>query len=193
MLPFGVAIALGIYTAWLKRQPSTHAQPQGIVKYGWAGALLSGAIGIVELLIYMSAGLSVSAFPDKILTFVSIGVITGIVAGQAITSFRLDNQVAEREQMVFETSWTQQSGPTPIVMSIIEAITAVEEKEHTAIDPLYDHIDTDVFTTLRSHDGSPWQFTLYTDDYEIRVSSHGTVTVYRCDPVSGSIPSLSFE
>ncbi|SDR00291.1 hypothetical protein SAMN05216278_3211 [Halopelagius longus] len=88
---------------------------------------------------------------------------------------------ADRERVLAETTWTNRTGPDPIVETIVETIAEIEAVDPLEIGPLYDHIDPDIVADLRSQNDSQWQLLFYTDDYEIRVNSQGTVTIYHTD------------
>lgn len=67
-----------------------------------------------------------------------------------------------------------------------ETLAEVEGVEPHELEPtLHDHVDRDVFEILTEHDGSPWQLLFYTDEYEVRVGSFGTVTVSERPPLNG--------
>lgn len=179
IVPFGLAFGLAIYTRVLKYRNAPSAQSRLMVKYGLVGALFAGAIGSAELAFHLYSGLPIDVFPDKILTFVSIGLVSGVVAGKVSADTRQARREPDRERVLAETSWTHRPEESPIVAAVADALAEVEGVDPVEIDPIYTHVDPEVFANLQAHDGSPYQITVYTDDYEIRISSHGTVTVYR--------------
>lgn len=177
ILPFGISLALVAYTVRLKQQDRPFDQSELMVKYGLAGILCSLVIGGGEVLLHLFSGLPIGMFPDQILSFMSIGVVTGALSGRTVSIHR-NPQNTNRDRILSETSWARQPGQTPISNAIVEALMEIEGSDPNELEPLYTHVDPETIAELRSHDGSPWQFTFFTDDYEIRISSHGTVTVY---------------
>lgn len=156
-----------------------------MAKYAWAGALLSSAIGGFWLALHLYYGLPIDVLPDKILTVLSLGIAVGVLVGRSPSLMQSHLLVPDRDRVLAETTWTTQSGPTPIASAIIEALAEGKGVDPFDLEPLYTHVDPGTLSEIRSHDGAPWQFTVYTDGYEIRISSHGTVTVYRNGPRSG--------
>lgn len=179
IIPLGISIGLGLFTLRSKRRRSPTEQFEPMVKYAWGGALLSGAIGGFWLVLHVYSGLPIDVLPDKILTISSLGIAGGVLVGRSPSLLRSHPLVVDRDQVFAETTWTGRSGPEPITSAIVEALSEVEGVEPLDLDPLYTHVDPGALSDLRSHDGAPWQFTVYVDDYEIRISSHGTVTVYQ--------------
>lgn len=177
VLPFVVSLALITHTLRLKQKETPPNHSELIVKYALGGVVCSLAFGGSEFLLQLAAGVPTSTFPDTILSFVSIGIVTGAVSGQ-LTSTRRHPQKTDRGRILSETSWIRQSGQAPILNAVVDALLEIEGSDVDELEPLYTHIDPDVLAELKSHDGSPWQLTFFTDDHEIRISSQGTVTVY---------------
>lgn len=181
IVPLGVSLGLGLYTFRLKRRNSPSDRSKSMVKYAWAGALFSGAVGGFWMALHYYYGLPIDVLPDKILTVLSLGVAAGVLVGRSPALVRSHSVVADRHQVVAETTWTTRQDPTPIASAVVDTLAEADGTDPRDLEPLYAHVDPDALAELRSHDGTPWQFTFYTDDYEVRVSSHGAVTVYRND------------
>lgn len=175
LLPFAVGLALGIYAVYLDRGSFDRRSSRATVRYAWAGAALAGGIGLLELGIHVSIGLPVDAFPELLLTLVSVGVLTGVVASRGGPQQRPG---AERDRIVHETTWIETPGEAALLRAIAEALAEVEDVDPAEIDPLYEHIDPETLSRLYDHDGSPWQLTFYPGKYEVRVSSSGTVSIF---------------
>lgn len=179
IIPLGISLGLGLYTLHLKRRNSPCDQYKPMAKYAWAGALLSSAIGGFWLALHLYYGLPIDVLPDKILTVLSLGIAAGVLVGRSPSLMQPHWLVPDRNRVLAETTWTTRAGPTPITSAIVEALAESKGVDPLDLEPLYTHVDPKTLSELRSHDDTPWQFTVYTDDYEIRISSHGTVTVYQ--------------
>lgn len=179
IIPFGISIALGLYTVRMARRRHSSGGPN--IQYVWAGALGSGAIGVVWMGLHLYYGLPIDVLPDKILTVLSGGIAAGVFVGQSTGDDRQPDLPTNRARVLAETSWTTRSGATPILEAVVEALADLEGDDPLDVDSIYESIDPDVFPRLRAQDDSQWQLLFYTDDYEIRVSGHGTVTVYAID------------
>lgn len=179
IVPLGISLGLGLYTFRLKRRNSPSDRSKPMAKYAWVGALFSSAIGGFWMALHYHYGLPIDVLPDKILTVLSLGIAAGVLVGRSPAFVRSPSALADRDQVVAETTWTTRSGPTPIASAVVDTLAEADGADPRDLEPLYAHVDPDALAELRSHDGTPWQFTFYTDDYEVRVSSHGAVTVYR--------------
>jgi len=185
-LPLAVSLVLGGYAVRLTLRNDLCKKALFMARYGWIGALFAVAIGVGELALYRFTGLSVRIFPDMILTFLSIGLVTGVVTARALPDTRRETESPDREQVLAETIWTGRSASSPIVSAIVDALAEVEGVESTDLDPIYTHVEPSVFDTLNTTEASPWQFTFQTEDYVVRVSSAGTVTVYDRSPAAST-------
>lgn len=181
IIPLGISLGLGLYTFRLRSRDSSADRLEPAVKCAWAGAVFSGAVGGFWLALHYYYGLPIDVLPDKILTILSLGIAAGVLVGRAPSLIQSQPLGIDRNQLLAEATWTTQSGPTPIASAIIEALAEIEGVDPLDLEPLYTHVDPDILSEMRSHDGAPWQFTIYTDEYEIRISSHGTVSVYQND------------
>lgn len=191
IVPLGISLGLGGYTHHLKQQPSVSNQAQSMAKYGWAGTVLSGAIGGFWLALHVSFGLPTDVLPDKILTVVSLCVAGGVLVGRSLTLGQQCAPATNRNRVVAETNWAERSGSTPVMTAIIEVMSEGRQVDPLDLDPLYTYIDPEILSRLQSRTDVPCQFSFYTDEYEIRVSSHGTVTVYRLDPEEEPAPDVT--
>lgn len=178
IIPFGIAIFLAVFFTHQLQRASNSGRIKQIAKFTWGGALISAAISAWWIILVVYWGLPIAGVEGQILTVVSAGIGAGTAVGIGGSRHQQSEQLGERDRLLGETTWINRSSPNPILEAVTEQIAEVEGTEPTEIDPLYDHIDATVFTHLKSQDGSPWQLMFYTDEYEIRVASHGTVTVY---------------
>ncbi|WP_226004666.1 HalOD1 output domain-containing protein [Natrinema salinisoli] len=178
IVPLGVSIGLSLYTVRLQRRNRPTDRPDPMITYVWAGALASGAIGAFWMGLHLYYGLPIDVLPDKILTVLSGGLAVGVFLGRsASTGYRPDAD-ADRARVVAETSWTTPSEPSSILEAVVETLADLEGVDPHELGPLYDSIDPEVFDGLQAQDDSHWQLLFYADEYEVRVNSHGTVTVY---------------
>lgn len=189
IVPLGISIGLSLYTVRLQRRTQPPDRPDPLVKYVWAGALTSGAIGAFWMGLHLYYGLPIDVLPDKILTLLSGGLTAGVFLGRSAGVDRGADRPTDRARVVAETSWTTRSGSSPILEAIVETLADLEGVDPVDVDPLYDSIDPDVFSGLQAQDDSQWQLLFYVDEYEVRVSSHGTVTVYGLEPEASDDPS----
>jgi hypothetical protein len=116
-----------------------------------------------------------------LLTVLSVGIAAGVLVGQSPITTQHTARPPDRTRVIAETSWANRSGDAPIVDAIIEGLAEAEEFDPLELNPLYDQLDPDILAHLRSQNGSQWQLLFYVDECEVRVSSHGTVTIYRID------------
>lgn len=149
-------------------------------RFGCLGALVGGLIGIWLASYHLSHGMPITHTYDEVLTVLSIGSVAGALVGisTAFNQWGVSSHQNEREYVVAESTWTNRSGPNPIAMELIEQLADLEQVDPVDLEPLAHYVDVDTFPKLRAAGGRPWQVCFYTDDYEIRVSSHGTITVY---------------
>lgn len=181
IVPLGISLGLSLYTIRLKRQDSAYAQLEPMVKYGWAGAVVSAAIGGSWMALHLHYGLPIDVLPDKILTVLSVGIAAGVLVGRSANFDHDDGAATDRSQVLAETSWTNRPGETPIFDATVEALSDVEGVDPLELDPLYEHVDPEVFADLRARDGSRWGFTFHVDEHAVHVTSCGTVTVFPSD------------
>lgn len=190
VVPLGVSLGLSVYTHHLKKRDVVSEQAKSMVKYGWVGAVGSGAIGGFWLVLHVYFGLPIDILPDKILTVASLGIAAGVLVGRSSAFDHQESPAIDRNHVLAETSWVNRSGATPIMAAVIEVMAEGKQVDPLELEPLYTHIDPEVLSELQSQTDSPWQFSFYTDEYEIRVSSHGTVTMYH-HPEDEVAPALT--
>lgn len=191
IIPLGLSLALSIYTVrlqWRNHQPN---QVKPMVKYGWAGALVSSVIGGSWMALHLHYGLPIDVLPDKILTILSLGIVAGVFIGRRTSNSQQNDRPTDGVRIVSETSWANRSEPSPITEAIIDALVEIEGVDPLDLEPLYYDMNPDVLSALRSQDDSQWQLLFYTGEYEVRVSSHGTVTVYSNDLQAETSPAAS--
>ena len=181
IIPLGISIGLVVFIVQLRRQEYEAEHITRVAMYGWGGALVSAIIGGWWIAIHLYHDLPVVGLSDQILTVLSLGIGAGVLIGiQTIRQRHFEQQV-ERDRLVDETTWTNRPKPDPIFVTIIELLSELEGVEPHELDPIYTHINPDVFAELAAQNGPQWQFSFHTDKYEVRINSHGTVTVYDSD------------
>lgn len=193
IIPLGISIGLGLYTVRLQQQNYRSEQLKPMAKYGWVGALVSGAIGAFWMVLHLYYGLPIDVLPDKILTVLSAGIAAGVLVGRSTSLNRQRTRPIDRVRVLAETSWANSSGPTPVFDAVVKVLAEIEETDPVELEPLHEHVDPEVFAELRARDAAPWQLVFSIDEYEIRVSSHGTVTVYSVDSLEETVPASSSD
>lgn len=191
ILPLGLSLALSLYTVRLQWRNQRPSQFKPMVKYGWAGAVVSAAIGGSWMALHLHYGLPIDVLPDKILTILSVGIVAGVFIGRETATSQRNGQPADDVRIVSETSWTNRAEPAPISAAIVDALVELDGVDPLDLEPLYHDMDPDILSRLRSQDGSQWQLLFYTDGYEVRVNSHGTVTVYSTGSEAELSPTAS--
>lgn len=148
--------------------------------FGWLGAAAGGIAGLWLTIHHLPMGFSFSQVYSDGLTVLSLGTAVGTIGGflNASVDQRAPHHHVDRDSIVAESTWTKRSGSNPILTEIVEQLSALEESDPLEIEPVGSYFNVDIFEEIRSEDGSPWQVLFYTSEYEIRVSSHGTITVY---------------
>lgn len=196
IIPLGISLGLSLYTVSLRRRNCTSERLERMAKHAWAGAVASSIIGGSWTVLHLHYGLPIDVLPDKILTLLSAGIMAGVLTGRSTGS---EPQTApprsrpprSRLRVVAETTWTDRPGPTPIFAAVTELLLELNEVDPLALDPLYEHIDPEIFADLRAQDGSPWQLLFFIDGYEVRICSYGTVTVYATELPNEPSPPVS--
>ena len=202
-IPLTVAVGLLLLTIRVRPKRYESGQAEQIVGYGWLGTLVAAGIGGWWLAIHLSSGFPVRGLIAEILAIVSVGFGAGVVFGTVLTrnphrskahdalvrSHRRD-QVADRDRILEETTWTGRQEPAPIFAAIVETLADLEGVDPINLEPIYDYVNPAAFTELRRQQRSQWQLTFYTETYEIRVSSLGTVTFYDAAPSDDTTRSI---
>lgn len=189
-----LAVSLGLVGFTLRAYPKGYetGQVEQIVEHSWIGFLVSAAIGGLWLAFHVSTGAPVGGSFDEILAVLAVGVGAGVVVGnhryqsesdehsRAARSHRdSDEQPSDRERVLEEAYWTGRQTDEAIFEAVVETLAEAEGVHPTDVKPIYDYINPEVFTELRRRrTDSQWQLTFFTERYEVRVSSQGTVTVY---------------
>lgn len=178
IVPLGISVGLSLYTVRLRRRNRPIERPDPMVRYVWAGALGSAGFGAVWTGLHLYHGLRVDVLPDELLSILSVGIAGGVLLGQSASRDSLPDRSSDRIRVLAETSWAGRSEPAPILEAVVETLAELEEVDPIEMEPLVDSIDPDVFSDLRTRTDSQWQLRFSVDEYEVRVNSHGTVTVY---------------
>ena len=188
-IPLAVSTALVAFSLRLRDGGFDVEQIERIVKAGWIGALVSASIGAWWVGLHLFQGVPIAGLNDKILTLTSCGVAAGVFIEGRNARRRRSPTDADRQRVLGETTWTGTPGPNPILVTVAELLGELDGVDPVEMDsPIYDHVDPDVFARLATHDDSRWQLRFQADDYEVRVSSYGTVTVYeRARSVDGDL------
>ena len=190
-LPLGISLGIALYSVRLRRADYDADQVRHIAMAGWTGAIVA-SVGIWVLSRRLRFAVSGTPLLDDALTVTSIGSGIGIVLGAHVVHEHRSEDDPDRERVLSETVWTNEPRPNPVLTAVTTQVAELEGVEPLELDPLYEHIDPDLFTELRAQEGSQWQLLFYADDYEIRVNSQGTLTIYDTDsPDDETGPSLS--
>ncbi|WP_277541409.1 HalOD1 output domain-containing protein [Haloarcula laminariae] len=179
VLPLGVSLGIALYSVRLLQMGNVDMIKR-TEQFGWIGALIA-SVGFWIVSQQVQHELSVTLLLDEALTVMSVGSGIGVVLGTQILHEHRSEDRPTRDRVLAETVWTNESRPNPILNAVTTQIAELEGVEPVELQPLYEHINPDVFTELREHDGSEWQVLFYTEDYEVRVSGQGTVTIYDTD------------
>lgn len=198
VFPLAVALGIALYSVRLLRTEYDADRIDRIAAYGWTGALIT-ALCIWWLSQQLRPDLAFSVLFDEALTVLSLGSGIAVFFGaNVVHEPRSENRAprsesrTDRERVLAETVWTSDSLPDPILTAITTQLADLEGVDPLELEPLYEHVDPGVFSELRGQDDSHWQLLFYTDEYEVRVSSQGTVTIYeKFSPNDGSETGLS--
>lgn len=193
VIPLGISLGLSGYVYRLKRRGVASDRAKSMVQYAVVGAALSGAVGGFWLVLHVSFDLPIDIVTNKILTVASVGIGAGVFVGRSSTVGQQRSPATDRNRVLAETSWVNRSGPAPMLTAITEVMAEGKAVDPLELEPLYTHIDTEILSDLQSQADSPWQFSFYTDEYEIRISSHGTVTMYRHVPDEEIAPEITSQ
>jgi hypothetical protein len=185
IVPLGISLGIALYSVRLLQSDYDVDRIKRIAVYGWTGALVA-AVGLWGLSQELHRQLSVTPLLDEALTFLSVGSGAGVLLGAHIVDESRSVNQPDRDRVLAEAVWTNEAQPNPILVAVTAQIAELEGVHPLELPPLYEHIDPDTFVRLQAQDGSEWQLLFYTDDYEIRVSGQGTVTIY--DAVSTTEP-----
>lgn len=190
-IPLAVSVGLVVFAFRVHPRRAESTQGGHVVGYGWLGLLVAAAIAGWWLAIHLYTGAPIGGAFDKILTVVAVGVGAGVVVGNyrdrsqggshtpaAARHREPDDTQSDRERVLEETYWTGRQTDEAIFEAVIETLAEAEGVHPTDVGPVYEYINPDTFSTLRRRKDSQWQLTFYTERYEVRVSSLGTVTVY---------------
>lgn len=180
IIPLAVSFGIALYAIRLLQADYDVNRVKHIAMYGWTGAIVA-SVGIWVLSQQLQRELSVTLLLDEALTLVSVGSGIGVFLGAHVMHERRTENRPDRDRVLAETVWTTEPPPNPILTAITTQIAELEGVEPLEQEPLYEHINSEVFTDLQEQDNSQWQLLFYTDDYEIRVSGQGTVTIYDTD------------
>lgn len=178
VLPFALSLGLIAWTVRHRRQTRGTGRIERMARYGWAGALLSAAVGLVWIALYLHYGLSVGGLSDQLLTVLSVGVAGGVLVGSHVTREQRADGRIDRDRVLAQAAWTDRDGSNPISLTVVEQLVELEGVEPADLSPLYEYVDPAVLAGLQSRTDAPWRLTLSIEGYEVVVASHGTVTVY---------------
>lgn len=178
IIPLGISIGLIVFTTRLRQRGYEAEHIARIVRYGWGGALVSTLIGGWWIAIHLYHELPVVGLYDQVLTVLSLGIGAGVLIGMQNTCQQSFERQVGRTRLINETTWTNRATPEPILVAIVEQLAERKGVRPNDLSPISNHINPDVFSELTARDDSQWQLRFHTDEYEIRVSSQGTVSVY---------------
>ncbi|RBI58764.1 hypothetical protein DMJ13_25860 [halophilic archaeon] len=177
ILPLAVSLGIALYAIRLLQAEYDVDRVKRIAMYGWTGAIV-GSVGVWVLTQQLHRELSIGLLLDEALMVVSVGSGIGVLLGAHVMRERHSVDRSDRDRVLAESVWTTQPPPNPILTAITTQLGELDGVDPLELDPLCEHINPEVFTSLQEQDDSQWQLLFYTDDYEIRVSGQGTVTIY---------------
>jgi len=189
VIPLGISLGIALYSIWLLEVDYDVDQVKRITMYGWTGAIVA-SVGFFMLSQQLLRALPVTLLFDEALTVLSVGSGIGVVLGaHAVQESRSGDEYhsghehqsenhSDRDRVLAETIWINEPQPNPILIAVTTQMAELKGVDPLELDPLYEHINPDVFTELQAQNDSQWQLLFYTVDYEIRVSGQGTVTIY---------------
>jgi len=193
LVPLAVSVGIALYAGRVLWTESDCERVERIARYGWTGALVA-SVGVWILVLNAGGSAVMSLLLDDALTVITVSSGLGLLVGSQVMHDRsaepADDRADEapaRERVLAETVWTAESGPTPVLTAVVTQLAELEDTDQLELDPLYEHVDPDVFELLRRQGDSQWQLRFYVDDYEVRVSGQGTVTVYDAAESTGGV------
>ena len=177
--PLGVLSGFLVF-AYLVRSQGDERFENRVGRFGWFGAIVGGVIGIWLLSRPLSFGWQIDQSFDVVKTAVDVGILAGGLVGASTVMFAGTNAVRgdDRRRILSESTWTNRPEPDSIPVEVATQLAELEGSDPLETEPLATYVNPDVFSELRASGGGPWQFRFYTDEYEVRVTSQGTVTVY---------------
>jgi hypothetical protein len=183
VLPLGVLLGLVLILVQSRYVTRIDLNLELIAKNGWMGVFVSGFVGAWLVAQTVARGASIIPVCDEVLTVISLGMGAGVIIGgfPAIVNLGTPDPETNQRPVLAESTWTHRSGPDPILVEVVEQIADLDGVEPCELEPLGAYIDPDVFSRLQARGGSTWQVLFHTDRYEVRVNSHGTVSVYDVD------------
>lgn len=184
VVPMLIAFGLALFAVRLRKLEYGPVQTRRIVRDGGVGALVAAVISGWWVGLHLYTSTPVVGLTDQILTVVSGGLGAGVLVGRSAIDDAPSAEPPRGRRVVAETSWTNRSGPTPVLAAVVETLAELEDVEQTELDPVYEHADPEVLATLRRQDDTQWRYLLHTGRYEVGVSSAGTVTVYEAPETS---------
>lgn len=190
IIPLGVSAGLGLFTLRVFRRDYEHDCTTETMKYGWVGALIAVAVSGWWIVLHLHYGMPVVGLPEQIATLVTGGIAAGLGIGYLRDDGGDSAIILEQDHLVEEISWASYSRPDPILSATIELFAELEGEHSTEQTRLYDHVDPEIFSELRKHEGDPWHVWFQTERYVFCVSSLGTVAAYGFsgeDPLSTTI------
>lgn len=177
LIPLELSVGLVLFTIWLRHKNLSSMEIRRIIKYGWSGALISAAVGGGWLILHLLRDLPASSLANEVLTVWGLGVSAGIFIG--VSKGRQQHHIPRENHLLLEEmTWINRPESNPILHAIIELLMDLEGVDPLELDPLYNYLNPDAFKELRAQEDSHWQVTFYIDDYEVKVSSQGAVSVY---------------
>lgn len=180
VIPIGVSLGLAVYSIQKPYGSAEIERMKQIAMYGWGGAIVAFA-GSWWFVRQLQRELAIMLLLDDALTVLSIGSGFGVFAGALVLQTHSPTDDTDRDRLLAETVWTNDEQPNSILTTIATEIAELDGVGPLELEPLYNHIDPEVFSELRTQEDSHWQLLFYRDAYEIRVSSQGTVTIYGTD------------
>lgn len=167
-----VIVSVALVAGLARRTRDRPAAVRHTVAWCLGGIVVASLVGGWWALVTVNEGLPVVSLSDELFALVSFGFVGG-VAGATQCPRR------ERDRCVTEIAWRSEDSEDDVTAAVVRAIAAAERSEPADLGfTLYEFVDPAVLEELANQEGPPWQFRFVVTGYEVRVSSHGTVSVY---------------
>ena len=178
--PLGLLLGFLFFASLLRVHNGSEHYKKRVGQFGWAGALIGGSIGGWLAIHQLALGIPFAQFYHEALTALDIGIAGGALIGVFVAATYHDGSQwdADRGRVLAESTWTTRPEPDPILVELVEQIAELEGIDPLEMEPLATQLNPEVFEAIRDGNQGQWQARFYTDKYEIRVNSQGTVTVY---------------
>lgn len=189
-LPVVVSVALVAGIA--RRTSHGPVDARRAVTWCLGGVVVASLVGSWWAVVAVNEGLPVVSLGDELFALVNLGFVGGVLGATCRPQSRSRSHSPshsaphsrprsdrDRDRCVAEVAWRSADGQDDVTAAVVRAIAAAEHNEPADLGfTLYEFVDPAVLEELANQEGPPWQFRFVVTGYEVRVSSHGTVSVY---------------